>query len=239
MTILELLITMALLGIVAALALPSMMDGLGRSSARAATRSFTSALSLARSEAVKTGSGVSICPSLDGEDCAAGWGTTGGNVLPPGVSALPGTDMFRVWGADPVVDAIVNSVSPGAATVVNVNANAGVAINDILLISDCEVADLVQACNVQQIGNPGTLNLVLSAGCTPGNVASMRLLSGPGSRVMRLGGTIPTTPLVMWTRTADQRPWLTWRCTTTTSTSAPCPTTCRPRSSTATTSNTW
>lgn len=77
MTILELLITMALLGIVAALALPSMMDGLGRSSARAATRSFTSALSLARSEAVKTGSGVSICPSLDGEDCAAGSWSTG------------------------------------------------------------------------------------------------------------------------------------------------------------------
>lgn len=121
---------------------------------------------------------------------AAGWGTTGGNVLPPGVSALPGTDMFRVWGADPVVDAIVNSVSPGAATVVNVNANAGVAINDILLISDCEVADLVQACNVQEIGNPATLNLELSAGCSPGNVASMRLLSGPGSRVMRMGGTL-------------------------------------------------
>lgn len=77
MTILELLITMALLGIVAALTLPSMMDGLGRSSARAATRSFTSALSLARSEAVKTGSGVSICPSLDGEDCAAGSWSTG------------------------------------------------------------------------------------------------------------------------------------------------------------------
>lgn len=38
MTILELLITMALLGIVAALALPSMMDDLGRSSARAASR---------------------------------------------------------------------------------------------------------------------------------------------------------------------------------------------------------
>lgn len=77
MTILELLITMALLGVVAALALPSMMDGLGRSSARSATRSFTSALSLARSEAVKAGSRVSICPSVDGEDCSAGSWSTG------------------------------------------------------------------------------------------------------------------------------------------------------------------
>src|SRR5690606_15001619 len=64
-------------GMVVTRALPSLMDGLGRSSARAATRSFTSALSLARSEAVKTGSGVSICPSLDGEDCAAGSWSTG------------------------------------------------------------------------------------------------------------------------------------------------------------------
>lgn len=72
MTILELLITMALLGVIAALALPSLMDGLGRMSAKSATRSFTSALSLARSEAVKSGSNVSICPSDDGLDCKAG-----------------------------------------------------------------------------------------------------------------------------------------------------------------------
>ena len=78
MTLLELLITMALLGIVAALSLPGFMDGVGRMAAKSATRSFTNTLSLARSEAVKTGRNVSICPSQDGLDCSkdswnAGW----------------------------------------------------------------------------------------------------------------------------------------------------------------------
>jgi type IV fimbrial biogenesis protein FimT len=74
MTILELLITLAILGILAAVSLPSFMDTLGRMSSNSAARSLAATLSLARSEAVKSGFDVSICPTLDGADCeAASW----------------------------------------------------------------------------------------------------------------------------------------------------------------------
>jgi type IV fimbrial biogenesis protein FimT len=72
LTILELLIVLAILGILAAVSFPGFMDTLGRMSANTAARSLASALSLARSEAVKAGMDVSLCPSDDGLDCAAG-----------------------------------------------------------------------------------------------------------------------------------------------------------------------
>lgn len=120
---------------------------------------------------------------------ALSWSSSGGNVLET-TNALPGTDIFKLWGADPSVEGIVNSVSPGASTVVNMNLEADVNNGDILLLSDCEQADWVQACNVQQIGNPATLNLVLSAGCSPGNIPSPGLRTGPGASVMKLAGTV-------------------------------------------------
>jgi type IV pilus assembly protein PilW len=118
-----------------------------------------------------------------------GWSTSGGNVLDT-TMALPGTDIFRIWGADTSVDSTIISVSPGAATIVEVNADAGVGAGDILLLSDCEKADWVQACTTSEIGNPPTMNLVLSAGCTPGNVVNAPLLVGAGARMMKLAGTM-------------------------------------------------
>jgi type IV fimbrial biogenesis protein FimT len=71
-TILELLVTMAILGILAAVAVPSLTDTMGRMSVNGATRTLATSLSLARSEAVKRGQDVSICPTTDGADCATG-----------------------------------------------------------------------------------------------------------------------------------------------------------------------
>lgn len=123
------------------------------------------------------------------ESTATGdWSTSGGNAL-DATNALPGTDIFKLWGADTSVEGIVNSVSPGASTVVNMNLTSGISNGDILLLSDCEQADWVQACNTQQVGNPATLNLTLSAGCTPGNIASLSLRVGAGATVMKLAGT--------------------------------------------------
>jgi type IV pilus assembly protein PilW len=118
-----------------------------------------------------------------------GWATSGGNVLDV-TNAMPGTDIFRVWGADPAVRTIINSVTPGASTVVNVVNTPDIPDDSILVLSDCEKADIVQACSQQVIGTPQTLNLTLSAGCTPGNIASLSLESGPGDEVMKLAGTL-------------------------------------------------
>ena len=71
MTILELLITVAVLGLLVALAVPSFTDTMDRMSSNSAARTLASAFTLARSEAVKAGLTVGICGSADGLDCAA------------------------------------------------------------------------------------------------------------------------------------------------------------------------
>lgn len=77
LTLLELLVTLGILGIVAAAGVPSLMDTFNRMSVNSAARTISSSLSLARSEAVKRGRNVSICPSTNGSDCSAGSWATG------------------------------------------------------------------------------------------------------------------------------------------------------------------
>ena len=71
-TLLEMLVALGVLGIMAAVAVPSLMDTVSRMGVTSAARTLASTLSLARSEAVKRGEDISICPSADGEDCASG-----------------------------------------------------------------------------------------------------------------------------------------------------------------------
>jgi type IV pilus assembly protein PilW len=117
-----------------------------------------------------------------------GWVTSGGNVLDD-TDALPDTDIIRVWGADPTIDTVVNSVAIGTPTVINVDM-AAISAGDILLLSDCGKADWVQACITTPVGAPATLNLSLTAGCVPGNVASAPVLVGADARVLKLAGTL-------------------------------------------------
>lgn len=74
---LELLITIAILGILVSVALPSFTEMLGRSNVNSATRTLGSAISLARSEAIKRGQDVGICGSLNGAICANNAWNTG------------------------------------------------------------------------------------------------------------------------------------------------------------------
>ena len=72
LTLIEMLITLGIMAFLAFVAVPSLMDTLNRMAVSSAARTIGSALSLARSEAVKRGRNVSICPSTSGTDCAAG-----------------------------------------------------------------------------------------------------------------------------------------------------------------------
>lgn len=67
-----------MIGILSMAAVPPLMDTLARMNVTSAARTLTSALNLARSEAIKRGRDVVICPSEDGTDCAddawsSGW----------------------------------------------------------------------------------------------------------------------------------------------------------------------
>ena len=122
---------------------------------------------------------------------AFGWGTSGGNVI-DNFNAIPGTDFFRVWSIDQDVEGTLNSIdTSGNPTVINVNNDAGIAATDILLLSNCEDADWVQACDLDTATAPaGTVDLELSGTCAPGNIASAPITVASGGTVMKLAGTV-------------------------------------------------
>jgi type IV fimbrial biogenesis protein FimT len=70
-TLLELIVTLAIIAILAALAIPSFQEMIANNRIAAHTNDFLSALNLARSEAVKRGKRVVMCVSSDGLGCAA------------------------------------------------------------------------------------------------------------------------------------------------------------------------
>ena len=77
LTLIELVVTLAVLSILLALAGPAFQDLVARNQVSAATNRFIASLHLARSEAVRTGSHVSLCPgsadACGGRDYAGGW----------------------------------------------------------------------------------------------------------------------------------------------------------------------
>jgi type IV fimbrial biogenesis protein FimT len=133
-TLVELMITLALAAIILSLAVPGFQDIIRNNRAATQSNELVAALSLARSEAVKRGARVSLCPSTDqasctgGTDWADGWivflDTAANDAAPPVVGGAP----IRVWeplGGNaaltgpanvrfrPLGD-VINAVPPGA-----------------------------------------------------------------------------------------------------------------------------
>ena len=140
-----------------------------------------------------------------------GWASSGGNVL-DSTNVVPGTDIVRVWSADGT-GATINSISPGAAMTVVNSGLTDIEDGDILLLSDCQRADWVQACNVQEIGGGASINSVLSAGCVPGNDVSSNLRTQAGGELVKLAGTmfyigkrgdVATNPPALFRRSLNQ-----------------------------------
>lgn len=70
-TLIELMITLALSAIILAFAVPSFQDIIRNNRLTAHTNEFVAALQLARSEAIKRGTRITLCKSLDGSNCAS------------------------------------------------------------------------------------------------------------------------------------------------------------------------
>jgi type IV pilus assembly protein PilW len=128
-----------------------------------------------------------------GNTSTSGWGTSGGNVLDL-TRAMPGTDILRVWYADPTTEATINTITKGnasTASTISVSANGGFAAGDILMLSDCEQVDIVQACGVTNVGTPVTSQtLTLSNACSPGNLYNRDFGAAVGGRASKLVGTV-------------------------------------------------
>lgn len=77
-TLIELLVTIAVAGVLLAIAVPNFADLMRNNRSEATANEFVSALNLARGEAVKRGARVSLCPSANGTSCSgtawqSGW----------------------------------------------------------------------------------------------------------------------------------------------------------------------
>lgn len=77
-TLIELFVTIAIAGVLLAIAIPNFADLMRNNRSEAAANELVSALNAARGEAVKRGARVSLCPSANGTSCSgtswqAGW----------------------------------------------------------------------------------------------------------------------------------------------------------------------
>jgi type IV fimbrial biogenesis protein FimT len=71
-TLIELMITVSIIAILAAIAVPSFIDASLNSQLRSTANEFVSSIYLARSEAFKRNSIVTVCVSSDGTSCGSG-----------------------------------------------------------------------------------------------------------------------------------------------------------------------
>lgn len=123
----------------------------------------------------------------------AEWTSSGGNVVPV-INAVPNSDIIRVWGSEGM-PGLVSAITQGATPDFTAEDEIGIELNDFVLISDCEQADVVQVCAVGA-GGATTGQFILSTACNPGNVASSPITSdvdvpaGDFAEAVRLQGTM-------------------------------------------------
>lgn len=120
-TLIELMVTIAVLAIILGIAVPNFTDQIRNNRSLAFGEEFATALNLARSEAVKRSSFVSICASGDdqascGSDWTNGWlvfvDSAANGSAAPGISNV-NNDILRFW--DSAGDEMSLTVSRGAA----------------------------------------------------------------------------------------------------------------------------
>lgn len=93
-TLIELMVTIAILVILLGVGVPSFQAMVQNSRATALANDLVSALNLARSEAVRRGESVSLCASADGSAC-------GGNWIEGWIVHLESDEVLRVWDGVP------------------------------------------------------------------------------------------------------------------------------------------
>lgn len=127
-TLIEALVTLSIVGILAAVALPSFADLMARQRAKNAATDLYVALVKARSEAVKRNASVTVLPNAG--NWQAGWQVVDANVTPAAVldtrPAVPGASI--IGGPASVVYQSSGRIAGNAGvffTVAGINAAAG------------------------------------------------------------------------------------------------------------------
>lgn len=118
-TLLELLVTLFTISILLGIAGPSFVDTVRNNRAAANANELVTALSIARSEAVRRGTRITLCGSSDGAGCDGDW-EAGWILFVDGAlndTAAPMVDtLLREWGA-PSGTALISTRSVGGTAV--------------------------------------------------------------------------------------------------------------------------
>lgn len=85
-SLIELMVTVAIVAILAAIALPSFVEAIARNRVAAQANDFIAAVNLARMEAIRRNVTSGVCASSDDATCGGGW-----------------DDGWIVWATDPAV----------------------------------------------------------------------------------------------------------------------------------------
>ena len=103
-TLFELIVTVIIVAVLGALALPSFGSAMRRGRMTTETNDLLGAINLARTEAITRAAPVSICPSADGAACSAdattwkdGWMVFVDYANPGEVDAGDGDIVLRIW----------------------------------------------------------------------------------------------------------------------------------------------
>lgn len=124
LTLIEMMVTLAVAIVLVAVGIPAFRSITANNRAVAQSNSLVTALTLARGEAVKRGSPVTICRAV-GDDCDNGssdWATSGWIVFDDadGSGTVADAERIRVWGApsgNPTIVAKDDSDNPVYALV--------------------------------------------------------------------------------------------------------------------------
>lgn len=112
-----------------------------------------------------------------------GWVTSGGNTVDT-LTSVPSSDIVRVWSAGEN-DMPVQNIAYGATPIADVPGSFPVNAGDIYILSDCQQAEIVQACAVGASG--ANSRLTFSGSCSPGNTTPIAEM-GDNPTITRLVG---------------------------------------------------
>lgn len=141
-TLIELMVTIAILAILAAIALPSFVPIVRSTSSQAVARELAAALNLARSEAVKRQDVVQVCPSnlaATACDSSASWQS--------GWLILAGSGVVKAWG--PLQGGL--TIDTNVTSLAYDNQGKAGAGAKLLVIADC-ASQAVEQVSVAPVG---------------------------------------------------------------------------------------
>jgi type IV fimbrial biogenesis protein FimT len=116
-TLIELMMTIAILGILLALAMPSFSAMLMQNRLSAQTNAFINALQFARSTALTTNVGTQVCPlgSAGSATCGASWGAGWIVATAPASGSAVLLQSYEIGPRDPVLSAVAFNGSVAAS----------------------------------------------------------------------------------------------------------------------------